>query len=46
MTEFEKTLSNMTSEQYIKIVELAHGPLPEDIKGMSDDELLEALGVE
>lgn len=45
MTQFEKAIETMTSEQYIKIVEIAHGKLPENIKKMTDEELLKELGV-
>ena len=43
--EFQNFIESLTPEQYIKIVEIAHGPLPEDIKNLTDDELLAGLGV-
>jgi hypothetical protein len=35
--------NSLTSEQYLKIVEIAHGPIPQEFRDMTDDELLSAL---
>lgn len=45
MTHFnpQSIADSLTPEQYIKLVEVAFGELPEEIQNMSDDELLEAL---
>jgi hypothetical protein len=40
LTEFANSL---TSEQYLKLVEFAHGPIPQEIKEMTDEEILEEL---
>ena len=39
-TEFANSLS---SEQYLKLVEFAHGPIPQEFKDMTDDEILAEL---
>ena len=34
---------SLTAEQVIRLIEIAHGELPAEIREMSDAELLEAL---
>jgi hypothetical protein len=41
----EEFVNNLTSEQYLKLLDIAFGEVPADIKSLNDDELLEALGV-
>lgn len=40
LTEFA---NNLTPEQYLKLIEFARGPIPQEIKDMTDDELLAEL---
>lgn len=42
MNEF---INNLTSKQYLKLLDVAFGEVPADIKSLTDDEILEALGV-
>lgn len=46
-SEFDKLASSLanslTPEQYIKLLDIAHGPVPADIAKLSDDELLAEL---
>lgn len=43
MNEF---INNLTSKQYLKLLDVAFGEVPADIKSLTDDEILEALGVQ
>ena len=48
MSEFDKVIENMDSETYIKLFDFgtdSEFKPDEKIEAMSDDELLEALGV-
>lgn len=40
-----ETVNNMTSEQYIHMLDVFFGEVAADIDALSDDELLAALGV-
>lgn len=41
----EETVNNMSSEQYIAMLNAFFGEVPHDINQLSDDELLAELGV-
>lgn len=36
-------VNSLTSEQYSRLLDIAHGAVPDEIKAMSDDELLAEL---
>lgn len=36
-------VNSLTSEQYSRLLDIAHGEVPEEIKALSDDELLAEL---
>lgn len=40
---FTEFANSLTSEQYLKLVEFSHGPVPEEFKNMTDNELLSEL---
>lgn len=43
MSSLEKLANSLTSEQYLKLVEIAHGPLDPEFANISTDELLAEL---
>lgn len=43
MDTIEQIANSLTSEQYIKLLDFAFGEVPQDIKSMTDDELLAEL---
>lgn len=36
-------VNSLTSEQYSRLLDIAHGEVPEEIKALSDDEILAEL---
>jgi|DEB0MinimDraft_6_1074348.scaffolds.fasta_scaffold00048_11 hypothetical protein len=45
MTDIQTIVNNMTEEQYLNLLKIADGEISEEIKNMTDDELLKELGV-
>lgn len=41
---YQNIADSLTSEQYSKLLDIAHGEVPAEILAMSDDELLAELG--
>lgn len=39
-----ETVNNMTSEQYLHMLDVFFGEVPDDIEALTDDELLAELG--
>lgn len=36
-------VNSLTTEQYFKLLDIAHGEVPQDIRSMTDEELLKEL---
>lgn len=41
-----KLVNSLTTEQYMKMLEIADGPIPQEIRNMTDDELVKELNDE